>query len=151
MINLDDVEDGIKKLERAARLGLSGAMITEYPLEDRRYDQPEYEPFWSAAEALDLPLSLHTATRRQGRIRGAGDKTLRDASSRATKAFYPALSLCDLIFSGVFETQRRIPPQRRRRSASSSRRASSAASASSQSRKRPIFATFAVAFGQTIQ
>jgi predicted TIM-barrel fold metal-dependent hydrolase len=28
---------------------------------------------------------------------------LRDASSRATKAFYPALSMCDLIFSGVFE------------------------------------------------
>jgi hypothetical protein len=28
---------------------------------------------------------------------------LRDASSRATKAFYPALSLCDMIFSGVFE------------------------------------------------
>jgi predicted TIM-barrel fold metal-dependent hydrolase len=50
-----------------------------------------------------MPLSLHTATRRQGKIRGAGDKTLRDASSRATKAFYPALSLCDLIFSGVFE------------------------------------------------
>ena len=32
-----------------------------------------------------------------------GDKTLRDASSRATKAFYPALWMCDLIFSGVFE------------------------------------------------
>jgi len=32
-----------------------------------------------------------------------GDKTRRDASSRATKAFYPALSMCDLIFSGVFE------------------------------------------------
>jgi transcriptional regulator with XRE-family HTH domain len=93
LINLDDVEDGIKELERAARLGLAGAMITEYPLEHRRYDQPEYEPFWAAAEALDLPLSLHTATRRQGRIRGAGEKTLRDASSRATKAFYPALSM----------------------------------------------------------
>jgi predicted TIM-barrel fold metal-dependent hydrolase len=102
MINLDDVEDGTRELERAARLGLSGAMITEYPLKHRRYDGSEYEPFWAAA-ALDLPLSLHTATRRQGRIRGAGDKTLRDASSRATKAFYPALSLCDLIFSGVFE------------------------------------------------
>ena len=35
---------------------------------------------WAAAEALDLPLSLHTATRRQGKIPGAGDKTLRDAS-----------------------------------------------------------------------
>jgi hypothetical protein len=108
MINLDDVPDGIKELERAARLGLSCAMITEYPAEDRRYDQPEYEAFWAAAAALDLPLSLHTATRRRGRIRGVGDKTLRDASSRATKAFYPALSLCDLIFSGVFERHPRL-------------------------------------------
>ena len=103
MINLDDIADGIRELERTARLGLSGAMITEYPFEDRRYDQLEYEPFWSAAAALGMPLSLHTATRRQGKIRGVGDMTLRDASSRATKAFYPALSLCDLIFSGVFE------------------------------------------------
>ena len=108
MINLDDVQDGIRELERAARLGLAGAMITEYPLEHRRYDQPEYEPFWAAAEALGMPLSLHTATRRQGKIRGAGEKTLRDASSRATKAFYPALSMCDMIFSGVFERYERL-------------------------------------------
>jgi predicted TIM-barrel fold metal-dependent hydrolase len=103
MVNLDDVEEGIRELERAARLGLAGAMITEYPLEERRYDQPEYEPFWAAAAALQIPLSLHTATRRQGKIRGVGPGTLRDASSRATKAFYPALSMCDMIFSGVFE------------------------------------------------
>ena len=103
MVNLDDVADGIRELERAARLGLAGAMITEYPLEHRRYDQPEYEPFWAAAASLGMPLSLHTATRRQGKIRGAGKKTLRDASSRSTKAFYPALSLCDMVFSGVFE------------------------------------------------
>jgi predicted TIM-barrel fold metal-dependent hydrolase len=108
MINLDDVGDGIKELERAAGLGLAGAMITEYPFEDRRYDQPEYEPFWAAAEALAMPLSLHTATRRQGKIRGAGAQTLRDASSRATKAFYPALSMCDMIFSGVFERHPRL-------------------------------------------
>jgi predicted TIM-barrel fold metal-dependent hydrolase len=103
MVNLDDVQNGIRELERAARLGLAGAMITEYPLEHRRYDQAEYEPFWATAEALRIPLSLHTATRRQGKIRGAGEKTLRDASSRSTKAFYPALSMCDMIFSGVFE------------------------------------------------
>jgi len=103
MISLDDVPGAIRELERTARLGLSGAMITEYPLEDRRYDQPEYEKFWAAAAALGMPLSLHTATRRQGKIRGAGPQTLRDASSRSTKAFYPALSMCDMIFSGVFE------------------------------------------------
>jgi len=108
MINLDEIEEGIKELERAAHMGLSGAMIAEYPLEHRRYDQPEYESFWAAAQALDMPLSLHTATRRQGRIRGAGEKTLRDASSRATKAFGPATSMCDMIFSGVFERYPRL-------------------------------------------
>ena len=108
MINLDDVQDAVGELERAARLGLAGAMITEYPFEHRRYDQPEYEPFWAAAAALGQPISLHTATRRQGKIRGAGEKTLRDASSRSTKAFYPALSMCDMIFSGVFERHPRL-------------------------------------------
>src|SRR5947209_8346417 len=44
MINLDDVQDGIRELERAARLGLGGAMITEDPLEHRRYDQPTSGP-----------------------------------------------------------------------------------------------------------
>ena len=108
MVNVDDVGEGIKELERAAKLGLAGAMITEYPFEDRRYDRPEYEPFWAAAQSLGMPLSLHTATKRQGKIRGAGTKTLRDASSRATKAFYPALSMCDMIFSGVFERYPRL-------------------------------------------
>ena len=108
MINLDDIPDAIRELERAARLGLAGAMITEYPFEHRRYDQSESEPFWAAAATLDMPLSLRTAAQRQGRIRGAGDQTLRDASSRATKAFCPAMSMCDLIFSGVFERHPRL-------------------------------------------
>jgi hypothetical protein len=38
--------------------GPRGTMITAYPLK-RRYDQAKYEPFWAAAAALDLPLSLH--------------------------------------------------------------------------------------------
>src|SRR5918996_1101944 len=66
MINLDDVQEGVHELQRTAKMGFAGAMITEYPPEDRRYDQPEYEPFWAAAQALSMPLSLHTATRRQG-------------------------------------------------------------------------------------
>jgi len=108
MVNVDDVQEGVKELERSARMGLAGAMITEYPLDQRRYDQPEYEPFWAAAESLGMPLSLHTATRREGKIRGAGAKTLRDATSRSTKAFYPAMSMCDMIFSGVFERHPRL-------------------------------------------
>jgi len=103
MINLDDVQDGVGELERSAKLGLVAAMITEYPVEERRYDSPEYEPFWAAAQDLDMPLSLHTATRREGRSRGAGATSVRVASDRANKVFYPATSICDMIFSGVFE------------------------------------------------
>ena len=103
MINLDDVQDGIHELQRTARLGFAGAMITEYPPEDRRYDRPEYEPFWAAAQDLDMPLSLHTATRRQGINSGMAQRTLHDASRRATKVFLPATSMCDMIFAGVFE------------------------------------------------
>ena len=103
MVNVDDVKDGVRELERTAQMGLVGAMITEYPPEERRYDSPEYERLWAAAQDLNIPLSLHTATRREGRSRGAGATPLRIASNRANKVFLPPTSLCDMIFSGVFE------------------------------------------------
>ena len=92
-----------KQLPGALELALHAKVFGSETAVRTGYDQSEYEPFWAAAAALDLPLSLHTATRRQGKIRGVGERTLRDASSRATKVFYPAMSMCDLIFSGVFE------------------------------------------------
>ena len=103
MINVDDVTDAVGELERTAQLGFVGAMITEYPLEERRYDHPDYEPLWSAAAALNMPISLHTATRRVRSNSALGERTVHDASRRATKVFLPAISMCDMIFSGVFE------------------------------------------------
>ena len=103
MVNVDDVQDGVSELERTAKKGLVGAMITEYPPEDHRYDSPEYEPLWAAVQDLNMPVSLHTATSREGRTRGAGATSVRDASARANKVFLPSMSICDMIFSGVFE------------------------------------------------
>ena len=103
MINLDDVNDGVRELERSAKLGMVGAMISEYPWEARRYDSPEYDIFWAASQDLNMPLSLHTATRREGKSRGEGNTNIRDASGRANKVFWPSTSMCDMIFSGVFE------------------------------------------------
>jgi predicted TIM-barrel fold metal-dependent hydrolase len=103
MISLDDVQAGIREMHRAAKMGLCGAMISEYPAEARRYLEPEYEPFWAAAQDLYMPLSLHTATKREGKPTGSYQRTLHDASRRATKAFLPAVSMCDMIFAGVFE------------------------------------------------
>src|SRR2546429_8646503 len=52
MVNLDDIPDGIKQLERAAKMGFGGAVIPGYPPEGRRYYPPEDEAFRGAAPAL---------------------------------------------------------------------------------------------------
>jgi hypothetical protein len=88
-------------------MGLSGAMITEYPLE-HRLRPLRVRAVLGRRRGARNATEAATATRRQGKIPGAGEKTLRDASSNATKAFYPALSMCDLISSGVFERHPRL-------------------------------------------
>ena len=62
MINVDSVEDAAGELERAAKIGLPGAMISVRPIV--RYDHPSYERLWAAAQDLDMPLSLHIGTTR---------------------------------------------------------------------------------------
>src|SRR5207245_1783447 len=112
VVETDQILSGIGLISNAgARFEAPETISPEGRFEDVHrggYDQSDAEPFWPALSSLDIPLILHTATRRQGKIRGAGPGTLRDASSRATKAFYPALSMCDLIFSGVFERHPRL-------------------------------------------
>jgi predicted TIM-barrel fold metal-dependent hydrolase len=65
MLNVDDVADAVGEMQRAARLGLAGAMIPLRPM-DKRYDHPDYEPLWAAAQDLAMPLSLHVGTYRLG-------------------------------------------------------------------------------------
>ena len=103
MINLDDVETGIKELERCAKMGLVGAMIAVYPLPDRPYSLPEYEPFWSAAQDLQMPLSLHFTTNRpvsQDEFHPINIVNLTDFTN---VDHWVRMSLADLILNGVFE------------------------------------------------
>jgi hypothetical protein len=61
-------------------------MITEYRLEHRRYDQPEYEPFWAGRHDARPAAEPTRGDATAGQDRGAGGKTLRDASSRARRS-----------------------------------------------------------------
>ena len=103
MVNLDDVHEGISELERTRRLGLAGAMISVYPPPDKQYDRPEYEPFWAAAQDLDMPVSLHTATQRPGPLQPSIDATTQTATFRANIDYWVRCSLSNLIYAGVFE------------------------------------------------
>jgi len=109
MINVDDVQEGIKELERCARMGLAGGMITVYPPEGKGYDNPMYEPLWAAAQDMDIPIGMHIATNRPG----PGQDFALEDRNRVRNSFlanadhWVRMSLSDMIFSGVFE---RYPP-----------------------------------------
>ena len=105
MINIDDVQDGIKELERCRKMGFIGGMITARPPIGRRYDSPEYEPLWAAAQDLDMPLGLHLDTNALGS--GDADGTTQDGPAPIQRAIncdhYVRMSLAEMILSGVFE------------------------------------------------
>jgi predicted TIM-barrel fold metal-dependent hydrolase len=109
MVNVEDAQEGIGELQRAARAGLAGAMISVYPREDQQYDQPMYEPFWAAAQDLDMPLSLHVATNRP-MAGGLTTDTLtsQTAAARANTDYWVRMSLANMLFAGVFERYPRL-------------------------------------------
>ena len=109
MLNIDDVQSGIQELERGAKMGLAGAMITVHPPEGRSYDSPEYEPLWAAAQDLGMPLSLHIGTNRPGpgQVFGA-DIQLVPPAFVTNVDHWVRMSLAHMILSGVFERYPRL-------------------------------------------
>ena len=99
MVNVDDVQEGVRELERCAKIGLAGAMITVFPFEERSYDSVEYEPVWSAAEDLEMPLSLHAATNRVKHNPPDAAKL----SNNVNLDHWVRMSVADMTYSGVFE------------------------------------------------
>ena len=108
MLNVDDVTGAIGELERCARLGLRGAMITVYPPENRSYDSPEYESLWAAAQDHEMPLSLHLGTTRATPARPYLGMMGAKPSDRANTDHWVRMSLSDMIYSGVFERYPRL-------------------------------------------
>ena len=106
MINLDDVADGTQELERVARLGMAGAMISVNPV--LPYSHVAYERFWAAAQDLEIPLSLHTGTMRWKpgmNTDGTTDIAFSDSPNREYDA---RECIFGMISSGVFERYPRL-------------------------------------------
>ncbi len=104
LINLDDIQWGIKELERCHKMGLIGACIPSYVDPSRPYQDPVYEPFWATANDLEIPLSLHVATNRAG----LGDKLIdfvdnMPADTVANMDYWVRTSLAQMILGGIFE------------------------------------------------
>ena len=103
MVNVDDIGEGVRELERCANMGLAGAMISVYPPEEKGYDLPEYDLLWAAAQDLRMPISLHFATNRHGA--GTPDFVFHRGRPgfNINVDYYVKVSLAHMILNGVFE------------------------------------------------
>ena len=103
MLQIDDIPAAVAELERCARLGHRGAMISSAPPEERPYNSPYYDPLWAAASSLGMPISLHVLT-------GTGQRRV-DRNTLSTEPLFFTLqyvnelqeSLTRMIEGGVFE------------------------------------------------
>ncbi len=102
MINLDDVPGAVAEIQRCAKKGLAGAMVSVHPGVGGPYGSPGYEPFWAAAEDVGLPVSLHIGTNRPGPGQ-IGDLAELTPPYYSTLDHWVRLSMAEMIFSGVFE------------------------------------------------
>jgi len=60
MIPLQSVEHAVQEMTFARKeLGFRGAFIRPNPYSNQMIDQPMYEPFWQAAEDLDMSVGFH--------------------------------------------------------------------------------------------
>ena len=105
MLNVDDVEEGCRELERAKKLGHVGAFIPVSPLPDKPYRDPSYDRLWATAQDHDMPLLMHIATNRSG-VPGCeftmnvGELT---GAGRSTTDHWVRYSLSAMVFAGVFD------------------------------------------------
>lgn len=103
MIDVDTIPTAVTELERARKLGLAGAMMAVYPHPDHAYHLRDYDPFWAAAQDLEMPLSLHIATNRPSHHMPEGNALTADPVDLSNADHWVRMSLGQMIFAGVFE------------------------------------------------
>ncbi len=101
-ISIYNVDHAVKELERCHNAGLKGALIWQAPHPDLPFHSKHYDKFWTAAQDLQAPVSLHILTghgyhaqERKGieRYRGSVNLKLAEVIN----------ALFDMIFYGVLE------------------------------------------------
>jgi predicted TIM-barrel fold metal-dependent hydrolase len=114
LITLEDIPAAVAELARIKQRGMAGAMIWGEAPPERPYSHPDYDPFWAAAQDLDMKLSLHILTGAQGTGGDAGrvlNVNLRGIERMigVVSMVHPIeRSLTALIFGGVLERYPRL-------------------------------------------
>jgi predicted TIM-barrel fold metal-dependent hydrolase len=106
LLNIDDPRQAARRIEDLRARAFAGVMIPVELAEQGSYEDPKYEPVWSAAEAAGLPCHLHIATNRSF----TGFEEIRRGPSGFVNLpdYWVRKSLTELIFGHVFARHPRL-------------------------------------------
>ena len=101
------IDNAVKEAERCKKAGMRGAMLWQVPPKELSFASKHYDPFWAAAQDLELPVSLHILTG-MAYAPGVVGQEGRDAPSRLVysvneKLLHISTGLIHIISSGVLE------------------------------------------------
>jgi predicted TIM-barrel fold metal-dependent hydrolase len=105
MISMWDVDHAVAELRRCAEAGLRGGMIWLRPPDSHSFMNTANDPFWAAAQELDMPIALHILTDwgwTKWRVDNAPKGPDRYRSSTMMQHEIE-MALFDIVFSGVLE------------------------------------------------
>jgi predicted TIM-barrel fold metal-dependent hydrolase len=107
MVSTYDIESAILEMERCKKLGMRGAMVWQCPPEDIPFSSGHYDPFWAAAQKMEMPISIHSLTGIGDSARRFPDRPVRSVDRvgldryRGSGQVDVTTVLFDIIFSGV--------------------------------------------------
>jgi len=112
-ISVYDIDHAARELERCRNQGMKGALIWQAPHPDLPLHSEHYERFWSAAEDLEMPISLHILTGHNYSKDGLGNTGQRAGAehyrgSVNLKTIEAVNAVFDFIFYGVLERHPRL-------------------------------------------
>lgn len=94
------IETSVRELERAKKEGYRGVAISAWPSGGENLS-PDDDPFWAAAAANDMPVSIHLLLAAQQTKTAASGKAAVAIGATAFSLTMPLIT--ELIFQGVFD------------------------------------------------
>lgn len=110
MLPLQSVELAIEEMRYARRdLGMRAAFLRPNPYNDKMLHHPDYEPFWTVAEELDVAIGLHGGTSSGMRTVEVVDRFEgRSARHIVSSTMEMMLACLSVVWCGVCERHPRV-------------------------------------------
>lgn len=103
LLSRHDPEAMPAELERVAGFGWRAVSLRPNPVQGRTLSHPDYEPFWTACERLDMRVLLHEGTHTRLPTVGADRFSTHFAQHACSHPMEQMLALLALIEGGVLE------------------------------------------------